>query len=401
MLNISAHPIWKNINPIKRQAHKLRIFLSRNYASLYPRSMFIGISGSVGKTTTTIACKTVLSEKMNVIATTDTLKKTINLDPIFNLPMTILRIKPGVKKVILEMGIEYPGEMELWLTFVKPATAIITRIFYAHSEYLGGLEQIALEKGKLVEQLPKEGLAILNWDDPIARKLADKTKAKVIYFGTDKDNCHIWADKIKISNFQTQFEINYGVERVEIRSKLLGVHQVYPLLAAAALGICNGIPLVRVKIGLEKIPSPQHRMEVLEGFNGSVILDDTYNGAPIAIEEAIETLNYLPARRRIVVLGEMRELGIYSEKLHRQIAQKIYKDKVDLVFLGTGDTKFIYEELINLGFNPDRIQTDLQNPQLVNKLLKVLAKGDLVLVKGARAVRLDEVVKRITKLKKN
>jgi len=398
-MNISTHPIWQGISPFKKRGHLARFFLAKQYAKLLPNSLFIGITGSVGKTTTALACREVLSQKFPTLSTTDTKPGVANLDPIFNLPMTILKIRPNIKKVVLEMGIEHPGEMEMYLSLVRPATAIVTRIFYAHSEFLGNLEDIIKEKGQLVEQLPKNGLAILNWDDLNSRKLAEKTGAEVVYFGMDQKNCHVWADKVRIENLRTIFELNYGVERVEVTSNLLGKHQIYSLLAAASLGIANGIPLINIKKGLEKVVGLEHRMQAVAGFNGSTIIDDTYNSSPAAVEEAIETLNAIPARRRIVVLGEMRELGEYSQRLHQQIAAKIYKEKIDLVLTGGGDAHFIADELLKLGFIPERLSIGLQNPEIASKLLKVVSRGDVVLVKGSRATRLDEVVKRIVKAK--
>jgi UDP-N-acetylmuramoyl-tripeptide--D-alanyl-D-alanine ligase len=141
----------------------------------------------------------------------------------------------------------------------------------------------------------------------------------------------------------------------------------------------------------------EHRMEVFQGYNNSIIIDDSYNGSPISVEAALNTLAQISAKRRILVLGETKELGQYSEKLHRQIAQKIFQERVDFVFLGTGETKYIYEELLSLGFLPEKIETNLQNPQIVSKLLKVLSKGDVCLVKGSRSLRLDEVVSRVVR----
>lgn len=400
MIDLGTHPVWKNVTPFKKRGHLARFFLARQYVKLIPRSKFIGITGSVGKTSTAIAAKEVLSEKYLTISTTDTNPDNANLDPIFNLPMTILRAKSKVKKVILELGIEHPGEMELYLSLVRPATAIITRIFYAHSQFLGPVEEIVKEKGKLVEQLPKNGTAILNYDDPVTRKLSEKTEAEVVYYGRDQDNCHVWAGNLRIEGFYTVFELNYNVERVEVRSKLMGFHQVYPLLAAAALGVNEGIPLINIKKALERVEPAEHRMQVISGFNGSIILDDTYNSSPAAVEEALETLNHVKARRRIAVLGEMKELGEYSEKLHRDIARKIYADKVDLVLVGGGDAQYIADELLHLGFIPERLHYGLSNTQIVSKLLKLVARGDVVLVKASRDVKFNEIVQRITKAKR-
>ena len=397
-MDIKNHPIWSQITPYKtkiptykKPLHLLRIYLAKQYAKLYPKEMFVGITGSVGKTTCTQACLAVLSQKYKTISTKP------NLDPILNIPSTIMKINPSVKKVILEMGVEYKGEMDFYLSLVKPTTVIITRISYAHSEYLGDLDEIIEEKGKLIESLPKSGVAILNDDDPNTKKLAEKCKGHIIYFGTDPKNCTVWAGNIKIENFTTSFELNLGVERVKVDFKLLGFHQVYSALAAAALGVSLDIPLTRIKFALESITPSEHRLQTILGPNGSIILDDTYNCSPAALDAAIDTLIQIPARRKILVLGEMKELGSYSEKLHREIGQKIYKEKIDLVLLGQGDAKFIAEELNDLGFLEERLESNLQNSQIVTRLLRSLGKGDVCLIKGSRAVRLDEVVKRIAK----
>lgn len=390
-MEIQKHPIWNNISPLKKPGHLIRFFLVRKLVKFYPRSAFIGITGSVGKTTTKELCLGVLSRKFKTIASRE------NIDPIFNIPETILKLRPEIKKVILEMGIEHPGEMDFYLSLVKPATGIITRVSFAHSEFLGGVDEILEEKGKLIKQLPKDGFAILNWDDLNARKLANETESNVLTYGTDPKTCVVWAGNIRLENHQTRFELNYGVERVDVTLPLLGRQFVYSALAAAALGISNKMTLISIKKGLEKIKAPEHRLQILEGLNGFSVLDDTYNSSPAALEEGINVLNELAARRRIVVLGEMRELGRFSEDLHRRIARKIYIDKIDLVILGGGDARFIGDELVKLGYPPERLEINLSNSQMVSKVLKVAGKGDIVLIKGSRAVKLDEIVKRLQK----
>lgn len=390
-MEITTHPIWKNISPYKKPAHLLRIFLAKQVAKMYAQSSFIGITGSVGKTSTAKACLAVLSQKFSTISTSE------NLDPILNIPITLLNLRPKIKKVILEMGVEYPGEMDFYLSLVIPATGIVTMVSFAHSQFLGGIGQISEEKSKLIKSLPRDGLAILNYDDPNTRKMITLTQAKVLFYGTDKQKCDVWAGNIRIENFQTKFELNYGVERVEVELKLLGKHQVYPALAAAALGISCDLSLVTIKKGLESVGGAQHRLEVCEGVNGAIVLDDTYNSSPAALEESLNVLQQLPARKRVAVLGEMRELGEFSENLHRIAAQKIYKDKLDQVFLGGGDAKYMADELIRLGYPEDRIHYNLTNSQLVSRILSSCSRGDVVLIKASRAVRLDEVVRRVTK----
>ncbi|MFH0937012.1 MAG: Mur ligase family protein [Candidatus Daviesbacteria bacterium] len=393
-MEIQKHPGWKKISPYKKPAHLARLFLAKILANFYPRSNFVGITGSVGKTTTKDACLAVLSQKFETVASRD------NIDPIFNIPATLLKLRPKIKKVILEMGIEYPGEMEFYLSLVHPATAIVTRVSFAHSEFLGNIEQILTEKGLLIKQLPKDGFAILNWDDLNTRKLAEGTPAQVLFYGSNPKDCYVWASNVRIKNNKTIFELNCGVERVEITLNLLGRHFVTAALAAASLGITCGISLIKIKKGLESLQPAPHRMQLLEGLGGWYVLDDTYNSSPAAVEESLNLVNELSARRRILILGEMRELGAYSERLHRMIAQKIFKDKFDWVILGSGDTRFIGDELIKLGFASERIEMNLSHSQIVTAILKNAGVGDIVLVKGSRAVKLDEVVKRITKTAK-
>lgn len=395
-VDIFTHPIWGQVTPyktkipaFKKPLHLLKIYLAKQYAKLYPREMFIGVTGSVGKTTCVKASLAVLSQKFRVLSTKP------NLDPVLNIPATLLGINPKVKKVILEMGIEYKGEMDFYLSLIRPKTVIFTKIAYAHNQYLGDIDEIVWEKGKLIEQLDQDGIAILNFEDATSKKLAKKCTGTVIYYGLDSQNCTVWAGNIKTENFKTTFELNLGVERVKINFKLLGSHQIFPALAAATLGILNDIPLTKIKLALESLEPSEHRMQLLSGPNGSIILDDTYNSSPAALDAAIDTLLQVPARRRVLVLGEMRELGKFSEILHRQVAQKIFKEKIDLIFLGQGDAQIIAQELKSLGFFEERVEPNLQNSQLVRKLLKTLGKGDVVLIKGSRAVRLDEVVKRI------
>lgn len=377
-VNIAEYP---KTSPFKKPFSYLRSYLAKQYARLYPSDTFVAVTGSIGKSACVRACEAVCSPKYKTICTK------ADLDPVLNIPQTLLRLTPGVSKVILEMGVTNKGEMDFYLSQVKPKFAIFTK----------STQEILQEEGKLIESLGEEGVAILNWDDPSAKKLANLCKGRVFFYGTDSSNCTVWAGNIKIENFGTSFELNLGVERVKVNFKLLGEQHLYAALAAALLGVISDIPLTKIKLALETLEPVEHKMQALPGPNGSVLIDDTYNSSPMGLESSIDTLLEISARRRIVVLGEMKDLGQSSEESHRQIARKIYKEKLDLVFLGQGETRFIADELKSLGFWEERMGSDLTNSQLVSKLLKALGKGDVCLIKGSWTLRLDEVVKRIAK----
>lgn len=376
---------------IQKPFHAVQTYLARQYTKLYSSNTFIGVTGLFGKTTFIIALDAVLSTKYKTITTNSP------VDSISNIQSTLLKLKPNVKKVILEMKVASRGDMDFYLSLVRPNTAVVTKISIDRSEFLGGLEDIIGEVGKLIEQLPASGLAILNGDDIHSKRLAQICKAQIIYFGLDSTNCSVWAGNIRVENFKTIFELNYGVERVRVEYQLLGEHQIYAALAAASLGIAEDIPLIKIKKALEKVTPVEHKLMPIQGPSGSIVLDDTYDASPASVEAAINTLVQIPSRRKILVLGEIRDLGQFSENYHKEVAKLIYKEKLDLVLLGTGDTKYIAEELLSLGYWDEKLQTDLQHSQIVSQLLKNLGKGDLCLIKGSRAVRLDEVVKRVSK----
>ena len=320
-----------------------------------------------------------------------------HLNSVSNISQTLLRINPGTQKVILEMGVGNKGEMDFYLSQVKPKIAIFTKAAYMQGNATDNMEEILTEQGKLIESLGERGVAILNWDDHSFKKMAQQCRGNILFYGRDPENCTVWAGNINTENFGTSFELNSGVERVKVNFKLLGINKVYSALAAALLGVVLDISLTKIKLALETLEPQEHCMQVLWGPNGSVLLDDTYSGSPMSVDSAIDSLLQISARRRIVVLGEMRDLGSYSETMHREVGRKIYKEKLDLVFLGQGDAHFIDDELKSLGFWEERLESNLQNSQLVSRLLKTLGKGDVCLIKGSKAVRLDEVVKRIAK----
>jgi UDP-N-acetylmuramyl pentapeptide synthase len=245
----------------------------------------------------------------------------------------------------------------------------------------------------VLKSLNSTNTVVADWDDNISKKIMEQTDVQAFFYGSNGDHCHVWSSNFRINNFQSHFELNYGVERVEIKTPLLGKEQINALTAAAAIALSDNFSLMEIKRGLEKLTPLEHTLEPLSGYNNSFVLDDTQTEDPNAIVNSLDLLNYLTARRRMVVLGSLETT---SKKYYQEIAQKIYKDKVDLVFLTVGDAKMIKDELLNLGFISERIESNLQIPQVVSLLLRMMSKGDVVLVEGSPKLKMSEIVRRIS-----
>ncbi len=391
---------WKNINPFKKRAYAMKFYMAKQYSRLVPASKIIAVTGTLGKSTAVALLYSILTPSM-VLPKTENPALQNSIENFLSLANRVFKVSPKIQKAILELDPKTPNEVDNLKEFIKFQTLSITHFSELKESFPEESEKVAAAYEELIKMLDENGTLVLNWEDASVRRFGDKfSGSNVIFFGFDEKNCHVWASNKRIENYQTIFELNYGVERVEVRSNLLGYHQIIPILTASAIAINLGFSLISIKKGIEKLESLEGRMEVVTGLNNSIIVDDTYDGETKAFSEALDTVNLLPARRRIVVLGEMSADYKTSEKMHTQIAREIYSNKIDLVLLGGGQTKYIEAELTKLGFIPERMLSGLQNPAIVANLIKILGKGDVVLIKGHPNLRFSEIVKKVSKAKR-
>jgi UDP-N-acetylmuramoyl-tripeptide--D-alanyl-D-alanine ligase len=399
----------KQANPLKEKANAAKFFLARQYFKLISPQKIISVMGNIGKSTTSQAVFEVLSQKyltFNGASENNSTKKE-------EFSSNILKIAPKYQKAVLEVALDSKSDLDFYLNMLRSNTFIITRLSRSglesnqqigqtvslYSDFLNNLDEKSFfNSGR------NQSFFILNGDDLVIRNLSEKYNFEGIFFGTDPKLCSVWAGNIRTKDFKTIFELNYGVERVEISSKLLGSAQVYPMLAAAALGISLNMQLVTIKKALERVKPLDHKIQAHSGYNDSVILDDSLSDNLITLEESLKTLNEVSARRRILVLGNLDEnMQSYSaheeisEHVYREIAQRIYKDKLDLILLLGKNNEIISDELIKFGFLEERMISNLQISQAVSQLLSLLGRGDVVLVKGNSNSKMDEIVKRITR----
>ncbi|MDP2629189.1 MAG: UDP-N-acetylmuramoyl-tripeptide--D-alanyl-D-alanine ligase [Candidatus Harrisonbacteria bacterium] len=418
---------------------KLRIFLKgqlERWLALFARRIIrrfepriVGVTGSVGKTSTKEAIYTVLRGQKKAR------RNRGNFNTEFGFPMTIIGdyqtigrfwfwlgvlvkgfllaflprsfaqklFGPYPEVLVLEYAADKPGDLKNLISIAKPDISVITAIgeVPVHLEFYEDLAQVLREKSRLIEALSSSGIAILGADDERVMSLRPKTRAKVLTFGFSPQ-----AD-VKITAFETKTEsagrgmpkkpmgISFKIESQDtfapIRiSSTLGKSQAYSAAAAAAVGLSLGLNLVQVADAFTFFQVPHQRVRLLSGLNQSYILDDSYNASPLAMRLAIETVSDIKARRKIGVLGDMLELGEFSNKAHDEIGRLSAKVFDLLISVGSYGRRISDAALKDGMVQKNVYHFDFAHDAEV-KLLEILKKGDLVLIKGSKAVELKQV----------
>jgi len=384
--------VYREIVTWKKPLQVSRTQLARVYLKLLPKVEVIGITGSVGKTLTQNAIYSVLSQKFKTVVGDE------NLDPTFRIPQTILAAKPWHQKMILEYGIEHQGDMDHYLNLVKPHIAVITLIAPTHTKYLKDVEGVFAEKSKLLMALSKDGYAVLNADDPYCRKMAKMIQAKVWWYGRQPRGplARRAKNMIKISHFKqdfkgSQFRMHYLGQKATVKWKVVGEHQLLSAYAAATVGLIYNLTLKQIAKGLSRVKSPLHRLNPIAKKNWN-ILDDTYNSSPKAVVESLKTLVELGAnRKKIAVLGEMKDLGDLSISAHKLLGGKIASSKVNyLVTIGKVASQ-IAKAAKKASFK-GKIITVLNTQQALRELKRITDKKTLILVKGSRHAHLERII---------
>ena len=343
----------------------------------------IGITGSVGKSTTKELTAEVLQQRYS------TCKNQGNLNNEIGLPLSLLKIASDHERAVLEMGFYVPGEIALLSEISQPQVGVITNISEVHLERAGSIEAIVQGKGELVESLPDDGVAILNIDDDRVREMADRTEARVFYYGLSSE-ADLWAGDIEGLGLEgVRFVFHHQGETFRVRVPLLGRHSVHTALRAAAVGLTEGLSWDQILSGLTQTRS-QLRLVAVNGPGGSLILDDTYNAAPASVLAALNLLEELDGRR-IAVLGDMLELGEFEERGHRMVGARAAEVAQSLITVGER-ARWIGEEAVRAGL-PKAVLTTFENSeQAVEYLRDEIGMGDVVLVKGSRGIQMDKIV---------
>ena len=345
----------------------------------------IGITGSVGKSTTKEVTAELLDRKYR------TLRNPGNLNNEIGLPLTLLRLTEAHERAVLEMGFYVPGEIRLLCGIARPAVGVVTNIGPAHLERAGTMEAIIAGKAELIEALPPapEGVAILNFDDPNVLPMAGRTAARVFTYGLSAE-ADLWADQIESLGLEgVRFVLHHGSEAFHVRVPMLGQHSVHTALRAAAVALVEGLAWDDILGGLQTSPA-QLRLVVVRGPKGALLLDDTYNAAPASVLAALNLLGELDGRR-IAVLGDMLELGAQEEAGHRMVGARAAEIADELIVVGSR-AHWMAEEAARAGMPAAHIASLASNQEAVDLLGGQIGSGDVVLIKGSRGMHMDEIV---------
>jgi len=370
------------LHPLKRRLAKYYLI----FLKLFFGTKVIGITGSAGKTTTKEMLASILSLEEETVATD------ANIDPVYNIPTTILKCGPSTKFLVLEMGVEYPGEMDFYLWLAKPDIGVITNISATHTLYFGDVKGVLKEKSKLVKSLSKNDFAILNSEDKSTELIKKKTKAKLVFFG---ENGEIKVKNISLDLSGTKFTLISNNDEIPVKIPIIGRQFVNNALAASAVAFALGITFSSIKKGLQSFKPAKHRMKVFVGTKRSLIIDDSYNNNPAAAREALKTFIQIAAKKRkILVFGDMLELGKNEKRYHAEIGRTILDLNLDNLIcvgeLSKETCKIAAKGVTGKAFWAKDWR------QAYKFLLPLLDRNNTVLIKGSRSLGLDQLVSRLS-----
>ncbi len=360
------------------------------------KPIVVGVTGSTGKTTAKDVISTVLLEGIEVCSSQG------NLNTLLGLSLGIINnLEKKHRVFVAEIGMDRLNEIKEICSVIKPNISVITSINETHLEKLKTIENIIKTKGQILEALDKKGFAVLNRDDPNAMRLATTGLGRKIYFSA-KTRCDVWAESIKTDMSGTSFTLNISSKglpsgRIKVTTPLLGMHSVYPTLCAVSVAGILGLNLRTISSGLLKLRYPKGRLNILRGESNSTLIDDTYNSSPASCLAAIDILKIFKGKRKIVILGDMLELGDFEKEAHKLVGKLIAESSVDLfIAVGKrmGDAADAYNiAVLSANGKPNVIRYDSTKEALSDILSKVaLRSSDVALIKGSQGMRMEKIV---------
>lgn len=347
----------------------------------------IGVTGSNGKTTTKEAIAAILQKKYRVF------KNFGSYNGRYGLPIALGDLEARHEVAVLEMASDSFGEVAELARLTQPQVGVVTMINQTHLSFLGSLDNIAAEKGRLIEALPFTGAAILNADDPRVAGMVPRTQARILTFGLTA-GADVRATDLRQQRDGLHFTVHYEGKPYEGSTPLLGKHQIYPVLAALTTGLTFDIPLEIALTAIENLPRMPGRMNLLPGRQGTLILDDSFNASPEATRAALDTLAELPGANKVAILGDMPDLGHIETEAHQELGRYAAK-KVDRLVTKGEAAQQIAAAARAAGLGKHATHVTFTSDDAVAAIADLLSPDTTVLVKGGTDVRMEQVVKKL------
>ena len=363
---------------------------SKHYKDKF-KTFNICVTGSNGKTTTKEIIAHILSQEFPLLKTSGNYNNEIGI------PLTLLQLNKSHKLLVTEMGMRGLGEIKTLTNFITPDLAVLTNIGEAHIGLLGSKGNIFKAKSELLQSLDSNGIAVINRDDLYFLKTLEIVKNKKVYTFGIENRSDIMADNIRIvSDKGMRFTlVIQNKKSKEVYFPLLGRHNIYNALAAAAAAFALGIELDLIEKGLSSFKPLDLHMQLSNFYNGIKILNDSYNASPLSVKSALETLAEVAQKnRKIAILGDMLELGVKADFYHREIGKEVAKLSIDiLITVGPGG-KIIAQSTKEEGMAEERVFSFEKNEKinLSKKLLSLTKPGDYILLKGSREMKMEEIL---------
>jgi UDP-N-acetylmuramoyl-tripeptide--D-alanyl-D-alanine ligase len=355
------------------------------------RTPLVALTGSNGKTTTKEMIAACLETTFPILKTKG------NLNNLIGLPLTLLTLTEKERVVVLEMGMNVPGEIRRLTEIAEPDVGLITNIQEVHLEGMESLERLKEEKGELFRKMRRDGTILVNQDDPRVVDLASDYPGQKITFGIEHP-AEVMAKEIRLEGAEgTFFTLILEGEAMEIHLRLLGRHFIPNALSAIAVACLFGVEVKQVKEALENFKSIPMRMEIVPLKGGKTLINDAYNANPHSMELALETLVEAKGEgRAIAVLGDMLELGNFTKEAHEQLGEKVSELSIDFLLALGEEAPIVVESAIRHGFPLERVRVVESHSEAISILKQMIQNGDWILVKGSRRMAMEKIVEGLT-----
>ncbi len=355
------------------------------------RTPLVALTGSNGKTTTKEMIAACLETTFPILKTKG------NLNNLIGLPLTLLTLTEKERVVVLEMGMNVPGEIRRLTEIAEPDVGLITNIQKVHLEGMESLERLKEEKGELFRKMRRDGTILVNQDDPRVVDLASDYPGQKITFGIEHP-AEVMAKEIRLGGAEgTFFTLILEGEAMEIHLRLLGRHFIPNALSAIAAACLFGVEVKQVKEALENFQPIPMRMEIVPLKGGKTLINDAYNANPHSMGLALETLVEAKGEgRAIAVLGDMLELGNFTKEAHEQLGEKVSELSIDFLLALGEEAPIVVESAIRHGFPIERVRVVESHSEAISILKQMIQNGDWILVKGSRRMAMEKIVEGLT-----